>query len=217
MNFIFGASGFAKEVYWLVAEIYASGGENYCPDYFVVEDESQLVGTRLNSRPVISESDFFCQYAHKDNNCFIAIGDPRIRSKITEKIKKGAPNSLFPNLVHPNVSYDKGPGKVIMGEGVIVCSGAVLTTDIVIGDFVQVHVRCTIGHDTIIHQNSTILPGGCISGNVNVGSNVLIGAGAIIIDKVRICSNTIIGAGAIVINDIEEPGTYVGNPARRVK
>jgi len=36
-------------------------------------------------------------------------------------------------------------------------------------------------------------------------------------DKLSICDNTIVGAGSVVIRDINDPGTYVGNPARRIK
>jgi len=32
-----------------------------------------------------------------------------------------------------------------------------------------------------------------------------------------ICDNVIIGAGSVVIRDIEDAGTYVGNPAKRIK
>ena len=37
-----------------------------------------------------------------------------------------------------------------------------------------------------------------------------------LISTVDICSNVTIGAGAVVTRDITHPGTYVGNPARRV-
>jgi acetyltransferase-like isoleucine patch superfamily enzyme len=34
---------------------------------------------------------------------------------------------------------------------------------------------------------------------------------------VRICGGTVIGAGAVVTKDIDEPGVYVGNPARLLR
>jgi acetyltransferase-like isoleucine patch superfamily enzyme len=45
----------------------------------------------------------------------------------------------------------------------------------------------------------------------------LIGAGAVILDKLSICDNVIIGAGSVVTRDINDAGTYVGSPAKRVK
>ncbi|HBQ4551752.1 TPA: N-acetyltransferase, partial [Escherichia coli] len=47
--------------------------------------------------------------------------------------------------------------------------------------------------------------------------NVQLGAGAIVLPGVEICSNIIVGAGAIVTKNLEEPGVYVGQPARKIK
>jgi acetyltransferase-like isoleucine patch superfamily enzyme len=33
---------------------------------------------------------------------------------------------------------------------------------------------------------------------------------------VSICENVVIGAGSVVTRDITTPGTYAGNPARRL-
>ena len=33
---------------------------------------------------------------------------------------------------------------------------------------------------------------------------------------VNICDDVVIGAGSVVTKDITEPGTYAGNPARRM-
>lgn len=49
-----------------------------------------------------------------------------------------------------------------------------------------------------------------------VGDRVLIGSGATLL-PVRICDDAVIGAGAVVTKDIEEPGIYVGNPARLLR
>lgn len=55
-----------------------------------------------------------------------------------------------------------------------------------------------------------------IFGKVHVGSCTDIGTGTKIIQGVRICPECVIGAGAVVVRDIEEKGTYVGIPARRI-
>ena len=43
------------------------------------------------------------------------------------------------------------------------------------------------------------------------------GTGARIIQGHKITEDTIIGAGAVVLKDIDEAGTYVGVPAKKVK
>jgi acetyltransferase-like isoleucine patch superfamily enzyme len=49
-----------------------------------------------------------------------------------------------------------------------------------------------------------------------VGNRVSIGSNATIL-PVRICDDVVIGAGAVVTRDIEAPGVYAGNPARRLR
>ena len=48
-----------------------------------------------------------------------------------------------------------------------------------------------------------------------IGNNVFIGSNATTL-PVEICNNVIIGAGAVVTKNIIQPGTYAGNPARKI-
>jgi acetyltransferase-like isoleucine patch superfamily enzyme len=70
--------------------------------------------------------------------------------------------------------------------------------------------------------NDLFQNGGPASGNKNlwkstlVGNNVSIGSNATIL-PVKICDNVVIGAGAVVTKDITNSGTYVGNPAKKIK
>jgi acetyltransferase-like isoleucine patch superfamily enzyme len=50
----------------------------------------------------------------------------------------------------------------------------------------------------------------------NIGNNVSLGSGATIL-PVNICDDAVIGAGAVVTKNIDEPGIYVGNPARLLR
>ena len=217
MNFIFGDAGFAKEVDWLTEEIYRATEIDYRPNYFVAEDGNSNIGKIINKKEIISESIFFEKYSSRKSNCFIAVGSPIIKYKIVKKIKALAVNMSYPNLIHPDVTFDKRENKLILGEGNIICSKNVLTTDIKIGDFVHINLDCTIGHDTIIGDYTTISPGVHVSGNVKIEDAIFIGTGAVILEKVKICSNAIIGAGATVIQNILLPGTYVGTPAKKMQ
>jgi len=84
----------------------------------------------------------------------------------------------------------------------------------------------TIGEDCFISHgamfiNDTFSSGGPARGDqtkwksTTIGNNVSIGTNATIM-PVKICSNVVIGAGSVVTKDIIEPGTYAGNPARRI-
>ena len=63
----------------------------------------------------------------------------------------------------------------------------------------------------------TIYPSVNVSGNVLIGQCTELGTGTQIIQGKTITANSIVGAGAVVVKNIEEPGTYVGSPAKKIK
>ena len=59
--------------------------------------------------------------------------------------------------------------------------------------------------------------GAILCGRTVIGNRCMIGAGAVVIDQIKICDDVTVGANAVVVKDITVPGTYVGNPARKIK
>lgn len=84
----------------------------------------------------------------------------------------------------------------------------------------------TIGNNVVFGPRVRILAHDASSGvflgytrvaNVNIGSNVFIGAHSIVLPGVTIGDNVIIGAGSIVTKDIPSRSVAVGSPARVIK
>ena len=213
-TFIFGASGFAKEVEFYIFESNNNPQTDIDIYAFVVHDSEYHVGNSINGIQIISENQYFNTF-HKSemHNCVIAIGHPALKEKIYNKINYET--TLFPAIIHPTVIYDKRTVRV--GKGSIICPGSLITTEIEIGDFVHLNINTTVGHECEIGNFSTISPGVQISGNVKISSNVFIGTGAAILENVEITANSIIGASALVNKTIEESGTYVGIPVKKIK
>ncbi len=88
-------------------------------------------------------------------------------------------------------------------------------------ELVTIGNNCFIAHG-VMFINDKFLKGGPAKGDKNfwyttfVGNNVSIGSNATIL-PVNICDNVIIGAGSVVTKDINEPGIYAGNPAKKIK
>ena len=97
-----------------------------------------------------------------------------------------------------------------LGDDVFVGPFCEIQRGVVIGDRTRVQSHTficelvTVGQDDRSRWEST-----SIGDRVSVGSNVTI-------LPVSICADVIIGAGGVVTRDITEPGTYAGNPARRM-
>lgn len=204
---IYGASGFGREVAWLV--------EN-CHDGRVVacfiDDDEKKQGTDLNDIPILSLEQAVEQ--HPDAKVVGGIGNPRIRELLMNKA--AARGFGFDTLVHPRVEISKW---VEMGIGAVICAGNILTTNILLGAHVQINLDCTIGHDVVLNDYTTLAPGVHVSGCVQCGKRVYIGTGAVIINGTEECpltigNDVIVGAGAVVNKSVSNGITVVGVPAR---
>jgi acetyltransferase-like isoleucine patch superfamily enzyme len=88
-------------------------------------------------------------------------------------------------------------------------------------ELVTIGDNCFIGHG-VMFINDTFSSGSPANGNkalwqkTVIGHHVSIGSNATIL-PVKICDNAVIGAGAVVTKDIDQPGVYAGNPARKLR
>lgn len=139
----------------------------------------------------------------------IAIGHSATRKYIAE---------AYPNFKY--VVLNKGRilslHSVSIGEGTIICPEAILTVVIKIGKHCIININANVHHDCLLGDYVTVGPSATICGNVKIGNLCFIGANAVIREKIKICDNVTIGAGAVVVKDITEPGTYVGNPCKKL-
>ena len=136
----------------------------------------------------------------------VAIGDPKTRERIQSQIKTV-------KLVHPNSVLGS---RVVIGNGTVIMAGTVINADTQVGEGCIINTCASVDHDCFLDDYVHLSPGAHICGGVKVGKRTWIGAGATICNNVRICDDCIIGAGAVVIDDIEEEGTYVGVPAKKM-
>ena len=92
-----------------------------------------------------------------------------------------------------------------------------MTTNITIGKHAHLNLQTTIGHDCRIGDYFTTAPGVKVSGNCKIYDCVYVGTNASIKEKLSIHSLTTIGMNGAVVKHIEEPGTYVGVPVKKLK
>ncbi len=204
---IVGKGGFAREVLLIAKAIFDKKKINFTEHIvFLVKDE-EFNNQEIMGVPQIKDSDF-------DSSLYdvvVAIGDPNMRKKIVDKLPS---DTVFANLIHPlsDVSDD-----LIIGHGVIICSGVVITCNVKIGNHVHLNLNTTVGHDAILEDFVTTAPAVNISGSCTVKKNVYIGTGAIFREGLTIIDNSVIGMGAVVVKNINEIGVYVGNPAKKIR
>jgi acetyltransferase-like isoleucine patch superfamily enzyme len=105
-------------------------------------------------------------------------------------------------------------------KGVVIGSFTKIQSHSFVCELVSIGEQCFIGHG-VMFVNDLFSDGAPANGDkskwksTRIGNKVSIGSNATIL-PVTICDQVVIGAGAVVTKDILEPGTYVGNPARKL-
>ena len=187
---IIGASGHGK----VVADIITACGDEVIG---FLDDDPQ--------KESLGCIDSFVKYPEAD--FFIAIGDTRTRKEISRRIHCNWYTAVHPSaVISPSVSI--GPGTVIMPN-------CVINANATIGSHCIVNSASVVEHDNKIGNYSHVSVGAKLGGGVRIGEAVWVGIGATISNNISVCSNTIIGAGAVVVKNIDEPGIYIGMPARK--
>jgi sugar O-acyltransferase (sialic acid O-acetyltransferase NeuD family) len=133
------------------------------------------------------------------------------RLRIQEDVKRLG--FTFPIITSPRASINED---VVLGEGTVVFDGAVINSGARIGRACIINSNSTVEHDCMIDDDVHIGPGAAVSGGVEIGHHCMIGVGASIRHGVTIASRSLIGAGATVSRNIQDSGTYVGTPARKI-
>jgi len=206
---IIGAGGFAREVLDIFDAVNAIE-----PRYevlgFIVDPEYGKPGEIVNGKPILGAFDWLAE--NNDVLCLCAVGAPEHRFKLVRRaIEVGA---RFCSVIHPSVIRSQW---LEIGEGTIITAGCILTNQIKIGNHVHLNLDCTIGHDAVLHDYTTLAPGVHISGNVVLQEGCYIGTGANIIEKKTIGAWSIVGAGSTITKDVPPNTTVVGVPGRVIK
>lgn len=205
---IFGTGGFAKELLDLVLD---QGYTEICFLESKISNNQTLMGF-----PILSESEM----GSIDTIDFvIGIAEPTIRKKIYERY----PDLNYPNLVHSQASLGYGiEYELQSSKGVVIAAGARITNSCHFGDFVIVSFNSTVGHDCILDNYVSIMPGVNISGCVQLKTGTYIGTNATVLpghlSKLKFIDKySVIGAGSVVLKDTLAHTTYVGAPAKELK
>jgi sugar O-acyltransferase (sialic acid O-acetyltransferase NeuD family) len=141
----------------------------------------------------------------------IAVAESKHRSDIVDKLPK---ETQYFSFIHPTTIIMSDDVKI--GEGSFIGANSILTTNIQIGKHAILNRGNQIGHDCIIGNYFSAMPGAIVSGNVHIGDRVYLGTNSSIIEKKYLLHDIKIGANGVVVKDITSSGTYVGCPVNKI-
>ena len=205
---IVGAGGHGREMVALAAACNLAAERPIYEVVGVVDDGKPDLGRleRLSVPllgPVEAVGDLDARYV-------IGIGNPSVRRVVDQRLAAIGATAAAP-IVHPLawVGLD-----VELAPGVIVCAGAIITTNVRIGRHTHLNVQATVSHDCRLGEYVTVAPMTAISGNVTLEDEVELGMGVSVVPGMTIGRASLVGAGAVVTRDIAPGMVAVGVPAR---
>ncbi len=204
---IAGAGGHAKELLGILYEL------NQLENVYCFDDVNKLTDNKLlNISTILKNEEEVKRLFRKDNTFALGTGNPKVRYLLAQKFMKLG--GKLTSIVAPDARI--GKLNVLIGDGINLMTGAVITQNIVIGIGTLINSNTTIHHDCKIGDYCEFSPGCHLLGNVKIGSRTFIGAGAVILPNIVIGSDVVIGAGAVVTKDVANGVMVKGIPARSV-
>jgi sugar O-acyltransferase (sialic acid O-acetyltransferase NeuD family) len=170
-------------------------------------------GTILNY-PVLGDDDKIPALV-KDHFFLVTVGqikNPGIRKRIYDDVKRAG--GKFTSIVASAAIVSRHAS---IGEGTIVMQHCLVNAGTHIGANCIINSKALLEHDCTVADHTHISTAAVVNGGCNIGSGVFIGSHSVVAQGISITDDVVLGAGSVVIKNISEPGTYAGNPARKIK
>lgn len=178
-------------------------------------DKKEKIGEKILNYPIIGSDIDLERLSKEYSHFFITIGQVKsseTRIKLYEKLK--SLGKKLPTIVSPLAHVSK---YAKLDEGTIIMHHTIVNAKASISANCIINTKALIEHETKIGSHCHISTGAIINGQVNIGKSTFVGSRVVINNNIEIANNVVIGAGSIVIKNIEEPGTYLGTPAKKIK
>lgn len=202
---IIGAKGHAKEVLDILNKKEAL--------VFFDNVSLGLPEKLFNQYPIITTEEEVLLHFKEDARFILGLGSPHHRELMYNKMVSlgGNPESVIA-LTALLSSYD-----LVLSKGLNIMHHVILSSCVNIGIGSLINAGVNVHHDSRVGDFCEISPKVTITGGVEIGNNVFIGAGSTILPKIKIADNVIIGAGSVITKNIDANSVMVGVPAKCIR
>lgn len=184
--------------------------------YFIagIVDLKEKYGQNVLGYPIIASDNDIPNLTKEYSSFFITVGHVKTahtRKNIYLKLKDLG--LILPTIISPSAYVSKHSN---IGEGCIIFPFTIIDVEARIGNNCIINHGTTIGHGAIIKDHCHI-SANCVLGKCQIDTETFIGGNCWINNGVIIAQNSIIGSASNVIRNIDEPGIYAGNPAKKIR
>jgi len=173
----------------------------------IAESLGYKVRTIDDNMPGVDSGEWKSTYPSYDWACHVAIGDNEDRRKVSKRLKESGYGLRSIISDHAWTGAD-----VRIEGGTFIGPMACVQVGTILGEGVIVNTGATVDHDCLIGAYAHIAPGANLCGSVMVGEETLIGVGASVIPDIRIAKSCIIAGNSSVNRNITEHSMWAGNP-----
>lgn len=178
-------------------------------------DIPEKVGEKVLGYPIIGTDENLDKYLKDCQDFLLTVGQIKssaLREKLFQRVKNAGGN--LPVISSPTAYVSK---HAHIEEGTIIMHHALVNSGAMIGKGCIINTKALVEHEAFIGNFCHVSTGSIINGQANVGNSSFIGSNSVIANNTSIIANTLIAAGSQVLKNIEEPGTYLGFPLRKIK
>lgn len=178
-----------------------------------LDDDATLVGTLVDSFPVLGNTNYLEKNLDKNIAIFVPIGNNPIRVKILENVRKLGYDT--PNFIHNDTQIHES---VRIGRAVYILPSTSIMPFTEIGDDTMISMGVNIAHHVTIEPGCFFSQGSNIGASIHLKKQAYCGIASTIMTGVKeIGESSLIGAGAVVTKDLPSNCTAVGIPAKPIK
>lgn len=178
-------------------------------------DLPEKLGLKVLNYSIIGTDNELEQFLSDCPDFLITVGQIKssvLRETIFQKVNQAGgklPVIISPlAYVSPNARIDEG--SIIMHH-VLVNAGAT------VGKACILNTKSLIEHEANIGNFCHISTASVVNGQANIGDCCFIGSNTVVSNNTNVAPNTVIAAGSQVLTNIEMPGTYIGQPLRKIR
>lgn len=203
---VFGAGGMGREVVQLATEL-----KQWDEVFFVLDEEYIPADREISGYRVFSIDDICSEFSKAEVELVVAVGEPETRKRVYQSIIEK--DIRLGRVIDPSVKLHED---TVLGNGVILLRGCILSANVTIGDNSALSFGVILGHDNQVKEHVYLAPGVKTGGFVVWDTCSFGGLSASVCQGVKIGENTIVGQGAVVLKDVGRTQTVVGNPAKSI-
>jgi sugar O-acyltransferase (sialic acid O-acetyltransferase NeuD family) len=148
----------------------------------------------------------------RGQDIYVGIGDNADRRRLFERHR--SLGVRVATCVAPNAFVARD---AVLGEGVLLCPGAVVNSRAVLGDNTIVNTLSSVDHDCVLGNHSQVTAGVTFGGWVRVGENCFFGVKSAVVPRVTIGNDVVVMAGALVTQSLPDGVLAGGSPARALR